>query len=78
MDMPLSFPHLLPCDDRFPFRMIVCGDQLLRQLVHFADSVLLRSHVLLELVELPLEDFHVLQVVTEFVGRHERFLRSYS
>ena len=49
-------------------------DQPIRGLADLADAILLRGHVLLELVKFPLEDFDMFEIVTELFGRHERLL----
>jgi hypothetical protein len=59
--------------DGFGFRMTV-SNQTFRGLGDLADSVLLRGHVLLELVELPLEDLDVLEVMAELLRRDEGLL----
>src|SRR5258708_2338375 len=50
------------------------ADQIIGGLVFVRDPGLLPRPVLLELVELSLQDFDVLEVVAELVGRDERFL----
>lgn len=53
--------YIFPLDNSLPLRMSF-EHQPLGQLVDLGDAVLLRRHVLLELVEFTLEHFHVLEV----------------
>ena len=52
--------------DRFRFGMCA-RDELIRSLANLSDSILLRGHVLLELVEFSLQDFDMLEVVAELL-----------
>ena len=59
--------------DGLRFRMTV-SNQTFGGLGDLADSVLLRGHVLLELVELPLEDLDMLEIVAKLLRRDEGLL----
>jgi hypothetical protein len=59
--------------DGLRFRMTV-SNQTFGGLGDLADSVLLRGHVLLELVELPLENLDVLEVMAKLLRRDEGLL----
>ena len=61
--------RLLP-GDHLSLRVLL-PSELVRSLANVRDSELLAGHVLLELVELPLEHLHVLQVVPELLRRDE-------
>jgi hypothetical protein len=59
--------------DGLGLRMTV-SNQTFGGLGDLADSVLLRRHVLLELVELPLEDLDMLEVMAKLLRRDEGLL----
>lgn len=69
----LKTTYVFSLDDGFPFRVSFEYESL-GQLVDFSDPVLLGGHVLLELVELALKHLNMLQVRTELIRAHKRFL----
>lgn len=59
--------YIFTVDDGIPL-WVSLQQQFLCQLVDLCDAVLLRGHVLLELVKLALQHLDMLQVVTELIG----------
>jgi hypothetical protein len=53
---------------------VAFSDQTRAEGVDFADAVFLGHQVLLKLVKLALEDFHVLEIMSELVRIDDRFL----